>query len=47
MTLLGDTLGGLFRKASGRVSANNVSPTCSHEEFYLTDINNPNGCYFP
>jgi Flp pilus assembly pilin Flp len=47
MTLLGDTLGGLFRKASGRSSANNASPACTHEEFYLTDINNPNGCYFP
>lgn len=47
MTLLGDTLGGLFRNASGRVSTNNTLPVCPHEEFYLTDIDNPNGCYFP
>ena len=47
VTLLGDTLGGLFRNASGRISANNALPACSHEEFYLTDIDNPNGCYFP
>ena len=47
MTLLGDTLGGLFRNASGRVSTNNALPVCPHEEFYLTDIDNPNACYFP
>ena len=47
MTLLGDTLGGLFRNASGRISTNDALPACTHEEFYLTDIDNPNGCYFP
>jgi Flp pilus assembly pilin Flp len=45
--LLGDTLGGLFRNASGRVSTNDALPACTHEEFYLTDVDNPNGCYFP
>jgi Flp pilus assembly pilin Flp len=47
MTLLGDTLGGLFRKASGRISTDTARSSCPHEEFYLTDIDNPNGCYFP
>jgi Flp pilus assembly pilin Flp len=47
MTLLGDTLGGLFRNASGRISTNDALPACLREEFYLTDIDNPNGCYFP
>jgi Flp pilus assembly pilin Flp len=47
MTLLSDTLGGLFRNASGRVSTDNALPACPHEEFYLTDIDNPNGCYLP
>ena len=47
MTLLGDTLGGRFRNASSRVSSNNALPVCPHEEFYLTDNDNPNGCYFP
>jgi Flp pilus assembly pilin Flp len=47
MSLLGDTLGGLFRNASGRASTNNTLPASTHEEFYLTDIDNPNGCYLP
>jgi Flp pilus assembly pilin Flp len=47
MTLLGDTFGGLFRNASGRISTNNAFPVCTHEEFYLTDSKSPNGCYFP
>jgi Flp pilus assembly pilin Flp len=47
MTLLGDALGGLFGKTSGRTSTNNTLPGCPHEEFYLTDIDNPNGCYLP
>jgi Flp pilus assembly pilin Flp len=47
MTLLGDTLGGLIRNASRRISTDNALPACSHEEFYLTDIDNPNGCYLP
>jgi hypothetical protein len=47
MTLLGDTLGGLFRNASGRISTEKTLSGCPHEEFYLTDIDNPNGCYLP
>jgi Flp pilus assembly pilin Flp len=47
MTLLGDTLGGLFRNASGRISTNDALPVCTREEFYLTDVDNPNGCYLP